>query len=55
MCKSIPITQITSKSQYPSDLPLQQKWHTSGCPKIKNTFAKCGWLNELLCVFDINA
>ena len=33
--KLIPITQITSKSQYPSELPSQQKWHTPGCPNLK--------------------
>ena len=38
-CMLIPITQITSKSQYPSKLPSQQKWHTSA-PIYK---INCSW------------
>ena len=41
-CKLIHITQITSKSQYLSELPSQKR-HTSGCPNF---------LNKLLVIYE---
>ena len=40
MCKFIRITQITSKSQYPSHLPSQQKWHTAIKWQLKKKIAR---------------